>query len=315
MVLMRLALVFLMCVAVGCTNDPGDRFAEVGSQQLSISDVDLRVKEQRLENSGSGVSRELAARQLLSAMLGAEVLAKHAGPHATRITSEVLESEAARIDQATLMPDKLREIKALFPTRSSFLNLYVLPVYVNRELYYGLFLRNREFHREAIGRLEAFSAKYERRTAGNKGLTFGAIASASGLTFSQAKVTAGGFIPLNGKKETAPTVASYAPGSDIPMNVQAAAFGRGSEDQDAKRLIDEVLSTLPDGQLTPVLEWPSHFSVMRILKRQGGTYWVEIAAVEKTGFPEWFQKEARSIPVRCFEKKLCPAALSMIYGT
>src|SRR5206468_2170285 len=120
-----------------------------------------RVEEQTAENPGTEITPVVATYQLMRAYLGAEILAKYDRP----VTASVLESEAQRIEKTTLMPEKLKELRGLFDSREDWLRLYVLPVYVNRVIYFDFFMHHPAFHFEPRNKLEDFKRELEKSHA------------------------------------------------------------------------------------------------------------------------------------------------------
>ena len=65
------------------------------------------------------------------------------------VTDEVLKAEAKRIDENTKNLKLLNAVKnvfAIFESQSAYLKIYVLPVYVERVLYFDFFLKSAEIH-------------------------------------------------------------------------------------------------------------------------------------------------------------------------
>jgi len=93
--------------------------------------------------------------------------------------------------------------------------------------------------------------------------------------------------------------------TEVPKQVLESAFKSKSEAPMHQKLIDEVLSSLPLGDLTPIIEQQTAYLLMRLVSKKEGHYEVEIASIAKSPFSPWFEREKKEISIKCFDSKLC----------
>jgi hypothetical protein len=288
--------------------------ARVGDWQITKKDVELRVLEQRFENQTAKIEGKTGLSQLLRDYATAEILKKYGRP----VTNDILEQEAKRIDTQTLMPMKLKQIKDIFPAHSQYLNLYVLPVYVNRIVYYDFFLNTRQFHQAQFDKLQQFKEDMIQESKKNpklkKSFSLKEYAKKNDLTFGESVVASDGIFPLNMPRRSRSELLNSSQ-DNVPERVKKAAF-KAPEKTESQRLIDEVLSHLKPGDITQVLEWQNHYSVMLIKKidSKSGEYTVETASAMKSDYTPWFNKEIQTVPMSCTERSVCPQVLREVRG-
>lgn len=115
------------------------------------SDISLRNK--IMPYLFPGETRLLGAAQLENAELYARILEKYG----MGVTDVALLKEQQRIEQNTKLPENLRRIKAAFQgDDGAFRRVYVLPVYVERVIYFDLFRNSETIHRESLDKAQRF---------------------------------------------------------------------------------------------------------------------------------------------------------------
>ena len=276
-----------LIVLVSC-RDENAPIAEVGDRIFSYRDIDFRLEEQKWENPGTELERPVVLQQLLRTALGAAILQKYGHP----VTLEVLRNAHEAMKKRSLMPERLVQAEKLFESKEDFLRLYVLPAYVNNFLYYEFFLKRPEFHQEAFQELDRLRAR--------KPVDLKKWAKESSLLrFSRARITPSEITLLEkSPKANAPS------NVQIPSKIQQALDRPGAKTGEAKAL-QKVLAPLSPGQLTQVLEWPDHFSLIKIVEKKADAVTVEILSRPKANFETWFHKEASTLHWKCFKPELC----------
>lgn len=156
-----LSLICLIFIHASCSNQK-QIIAEVGAYKITKKDINYRNKIIKLYDPKE--TRDLGLDQLIKVFIYAEILSSYG----QSINEEALFQEAKRIDKETQLPEFLLKIKAVFnDDHESYLRVYVLPVLVERMIYYDFFINNLNVHKEsyndakqflklALGRTKAF---------------------------------------------------------------------------------------------------------------------------------------------------------------
>jgi len=127
----------------GCTAEKA--VVKIGDEVLTQKEIAFRNRLIRYQNPKE--ERELGLSQLLKAYHYAAILKKIGYP----VTPAQIKAEKERIDQKTLMPDRLAAIKGLFKgDEASYLRVFVLPTLVERVLYYDIFLKDEKIQHLAF---------------------------------------------------------------------------------------------------------------------------------------------------------------------
>ncbi len=277
---------------VSCDTQKKSPILWIGKRTLSEREIEYRINQQRFEHGQPNLSPETVVTQLVKAYLGAEILEKYN----RTVTQEILDNEANRIDKTTLMPHRLKQMKEFFPKHTDYINLFVLPVYVNQVLYFDFFANHRPFHEEPFQKISTFREQIikikNRRLLKQK-------AQNEGYIWNQTKITPMGTFPVDEKM--APTSSS----SVVPNRVEKAAFKNQNPQNDSQKLIKEVLEKLKIGETTPVLEFQSHFSFMQLYEKKSQEYKLDVISIDKNNYDRWFLKEAKTIVLNCSKLEFC----------
>jgi len=169
-----------------------NKVIQVATHTLLKEDIELKAKEQGFKR-GYQIKTPAVIKLLIRAFVGAEILAKYNRP----VLQKTLEDEAARIEKETLRPQILKQIRSLFPTEQKYLELYVLPVYVNRVIYYGLFAMDPQFHKIPFEKVQNLILQVHQKQSLNETFSFKEMAESQGLKFNPSCVTQEGFFDEN----------------------------------------------------------------------------------------------------------------------
>ncbi|MCM2277960.1 MAG: SurA N-terminal domain-containing protein [Oligoflexia bacterium] len=114
--------------------------ATVAGEPITRRDVERREAVNRIYYPEySKDLKNTSLQQLVNARVLQEILESHGRP----VTDELLRQEALRIDRDTRKPDLLAQVKAVFGAdEPAYLRNYVLPVIVERLIYYEFFLKD-----------------------------------------------------------------------------------------------------------------------------------------------------------------------------
>lgn len=139
--LLNLSLIIVTLLSlIYCTKkvaDPRATLLKIDSYNITQEQVDYR--NQVIKIYYPQESRDLGLEQLKKYYQYLVILKKHGRV----LNNEVLELEAARIDKETKDQQTLDQIKKVFGSdREAYLYTYVMPILVEREIYFGLYLKD-----------------------------------------------------------------------------------------------------------------------------------------------------------------------------
>jgi len=138
---------------VGCTRSV-QVLATVENSQITQDDVTFKEKILKIYYPEyAGDLHQAALQQLVNANIDAQIL-KNNGHE---MNDEVLKKEAARIKQSSQKPEMLSQIQKIFEgDEASYLKNYVLPVYVERVIFYEFFLHDKKIQADSLAAAEEF---------------------------------------------------------------------------------------------------------------------------------------------------------------
>jgi hypothetical protein len=267
LVLAIITLAFLS----GCRNQA----CTVGQIKITDQDIEYRAKVSEIYYPGSG-KRYVGLAQLIKGYLALAILKDLGHP----ADAAKIEAEAQRINTNTKAPETLRKIKDVFgENRQAYLNVFVKPAYAERVLYFEIFLKDAEIQREPRNQAEKF-----RQEALAAPAAFGQIAVKHNVKAGRLKVSA---------KTGIGPVAEKSGLSAEPIGLDQA------------HVILKMVADLPADQLiTPVIEWPEGFQVVKLISKDNDSAIIDSVVIPKKSFDEWFWEKAVKIPVRINDQKL-----------
>ncbi len=259
----------------------------IDGENISVSDIELRDKVQRIYSPED--TRSFGELQLTKAFTYAAILKRWGQP----ISAADLETEASRIEQATLMPEKLREIKAIFSNdRHSYLRLYVLPVLVERRIYYDFFLRDPSIQQASRAVAESFlmmarnnPTDFLNLAKSSRGHTeFFSVSRSDGLIWDRELDQA--------SRQNIET-------SGVPSSIASKA--KESSPKEASRWIDDYFHKLKTGDVVnQVIDQGEGWVVVRYLgpdpKNKNKLRGVSVG-FPKADFAVWLEAATKEIPV------------------
>lgn len=280
----------------------GAALLTVGDHVFSAADVELRGKVIRFKYGDVPDLTVKAVAQILQGYLLVSVLARMGKP----VTLAELQKEVGRIDADTKAPADLEKIKALFRDGRAqggivpgpgadaaapawgraYAELFVLPDFANRRFYFDVFPKASHLQQDRLARANAKLGALLREPDPD----FAAAASSDPpwrrdeTGFSAAR----GFVPLADldRPGAPPEPASPAPPDDASRWARMEA---------------EIFRTLEKGAIFPqTVELDSAYLILRWTGRpekHEGLRLVERLVLEKLGPHEYFQSEARAVPV------------------
>jgi hypothetical protein len=268
---------------LGCTRNPV--VAEVGSLQIHRQDVNQR--NQVIHFYFPQETREMGLEQLVSAYTTAQVLINNGQV----ISVQTLEDEAQRIDQNSLMPDKLQQIKAIFAKdHLAYLRVYVLPTYAERIIYYGFFLNNAQIQAHSLKQAQEFLHRVE------------------GDQTKFAEIAADHHYPTQGVTLSRQTGLQFGvgdespPTSDVPSEIQ----NKLKKEQliETERWRHEIIATTHPGHLyNKVIDHGEAWMIVRYLGVSGphhDQHKFMAAFLPKEDFNTWFTAERKKVRTRTF---------------
>lgn len=272
--------------------------ATVGDASISRSDVERRdavIKVYAPEQKES-----VGLLQLKKAHLYRSILSRHG----QAVTDDILRAEAKRIESSTLFPEKLAAIKNVFAgDELQYLRVYVMPVYVERVIYYDFFLKNESVQAEARKPVEEFLAATSKDPT-----NFEVLARGKELRVRNFKVSLNGGLEWEALTPSADPVGESSKrnhpqgsGAVIPKAVQDKLAG-SVPSEEGKRWIEELLRPLVPGAIIPkVIDMGESWLVVKYLGKdpsQKNTYLCQAVGFRKRDFSQWVEDEKKSISVK-----------------
>jgi hypothetical protein len=282
----------------GCSKDPV--VAVVGSYKITRRQAEFRNKVIRHQYPNE--TRNLGLDQLIKAYTDAEIMKMNGRP----ITQETVEREEKRIDQQTLMPEKLAEVKDIFgKDRDAYLSVYVLPTFAERVIFYEFFESTPQFHEHS--RQIASTVLSEAKKLNG----FEAVAKRFGTPLRKFKVAEKkGLVfdddpRLNGDDEERPGISDQSPANFQKQMILAKMKEREKEEeakrppnQEAMKWINEIIKPLKPGMFHPeVLNHNGRWFVVRLVKvvKPGKEYEMEGLFLPREDFGKWYETQRAKI--------------------
>lgn len=265
--------------------------ATVGSYSITEKHVELRDRVLRKYNPEE--KNSYGFDQLVRAYTYAEILRLHGRP----VTEEILKAESLRIDEKTLRPELLAHIKNVFSgDEALYRNIFVLPVYVERVLYYDFFLNDPEAQHPSLSKASNFLNEVKKvPTHFEKEAKARNIAS--GYFIVSPKT---GILPL--KKERA---FAEAPSMDSapPQVIQKMKEQSDSMNQtEGAQWINDLLKPLKKGQVHPqvINQGETWAVILNGGPEKEGSYKIQMASIPKDNFSLWLEEEKKKVPFKRF---------------
>lgn len=265
----------------------------VGEYPITKTEVEYRNQIHRLYNPED--SRNPGLHQLKKAFTYAQIL-KNNG---LVITEETLLTEEKRIDEKTLMPEKLQAIKAVFQgNMKAYRKVFVLPTYVERTIYFDFFLKSPELQAKEKKNAEEFLAEVLKNPKQMDPLVkryqgvmahFG-VSEADGLRFFE-------------NKGASPKSAPEKPQNNMPDFV-VRKLGQARESlksSEGKKWIDEVIAPLKRGEFySRLVDMGEHWAVVQLnqipANKKLGEYRLTAVLFPKANYEDWLNAETQKVP-------------------
>jgi hypothetical protein len=265
---------------------------QVGQFTITRQDVAWRDAIHRLYFPWD--ERKLGLEELVHAYTAAQILMNNGYP----ITPNVIEAEERRIQQTTLMQERLARIKSVFQgNQDGYRRVYVLPTLVERVIYYNFFLHDPKAQAESLDRAEALLAKAKQDPLG-----LARLAKEPGLSCSTFTVSLSDGIrwhhPDPDKKDKA-----APPLGTIPAKVREGLKRNETTEaqKDAGRWFKEVISPLKPGEVYgKVIDYGEEWLVVRFLGRTSqpkDSYELECIALPKDPYDPWLECESKNVRI------------------
>jgi len=249
----------------------GDRVALVGKTAIIEQDISYKIQIEKAYRN-EGATREAAFVSLVNDAIEHEI----AAIHDVAITREEMDSFKRHVDDHTKAPEILQKVKALFADDLiSYERLYLAPKIINRKLRYFC-ARSSEIHENQRSLIEkAYGLVVS-------GKSFQEAAEQCGLKYAS--------FDTEGK------------GTELGADIQRIV---GKENMVEHSPLISVLETLTAGEIYgKIVEDECSYRVIRLVRRNGGTYTAEAVTVNKRPFDEWLRQEASKIRIGILEQTL-----------
>jgi hypothetical protein len=270
----RLILIFSLLIS-GCQWFRSNTVATVGDYQITQQDLNYRKKVIKIYNPRE--TRDLSYLQLKEAFLLASIL-KNNG---VEVSDTTLKKEASRINEKSNNQEVLAKIRAVFGKDiESYLKVYVLPIYVKREIYYNLFLKSESIHDETLKKAKLIIASAE---SSRENLQ--ALATQNELRFLEFYIS-----PRYG----------MVPFSEIENFVKKQYDESFKGSNIGKLWVDEVVSSTKPGEIYKnIVNFGETWLVVKYVKQFKKTDFYHIQGIEikKIAYSEWLANEKLKIKI------------------
>lgn len=249
--------------------------AVVGLHVITRSEVAARDTINQFLNPAE--KRSLGLQQLLEAQIRRRILERFD----IQIKKQDLISDAQRIDNQTLDPSKLAQIKVLVPDQELYLQAFVLPALVNQKIFSIANFGNEKIHQESFLQADRFRQKISANSDFEK-----ILESEKGI-FRKLKISTTRGLMLMRPKENLP----------LPQPSQWDPSAKPLAD----RLLRDFLKTMQAGQMIPqVLDRQDMWWILRLdkitqEKKSETVYELSVGIFMKADPEAWLQKQSAEI--------------------
>lgn len=295
-----LPLLALFALLPGCIKDkpkPNEVILKTGDYEFQRVDIKRRDAVAKIYNPNE--KRSLGLLQLHKAGILAQVLKNNGRP----VTQAILKSEDQRITKRTLMPEKLQRIIDTFEgDKQSYLRTFILPVYVNRTIYYGFFLKNQKIHKESYKKAKSFLNEVNKKPQ-----SFIKLAKELDYSVSEGEINSDGSIKWGAEKSSnkdkAPKnqLIDKSPKATPPLAVQQKMDHlKSGENEFGQNLLKTVFSQIKPKQAYPrvvdqIEVWNIYY-LKRTKKTQNGkVHYFAVTTIPKASYQEWLEVEKSKV--------------------
>jgi hypothetical protein len=284
-------LFFLLPVSLSsCDRDAV--IAQVGQFTIIRQDVAWRDAIHRLYFPWD--ERKLGLEELEHAFTAAQILINHGYP----ITPEVIEAEERRIQQTTLMPERLARIQRVFQgNQDGYRRVFVMPTLVERVIYYDFFCHDPKAQAESLGKVEMLLANTKKNSS-----NLWRLAQEAGYSFSTFTISLANGIEWRGPVQASKDKGTLPP-TGMPPRVAEALKKNDCLQlrKEAQRWIAEVVAPLQQGQIcVKAVDFGEEWLVVRLLgptPQVKDSYELECVSIPKDPYEPWLQSESKKVPV------------------
>jgi len=287
-------VVALLCVFYFVRRPAGDNngnrlVAEIGEYKVHERDVVFRDGVIRVYYPQE--TRSMGLLQLRRAFSYATILKNNGRP----ITEAIVQGEQERIDKETLAPVMLQKIRAIFGSdAAAYRKDFVLPMYVERVIYYDFFLNDPRAQSGSIAQARNFL-----KDAAAEPGRFADLAKAWSKTTTGLTISRDGGLQWDRPKEA--ETAGAPPTQGVPAGIQQKLAERARERgaDDGSKWIDEVISRLKPGQVYgKLIDMGEHWVVARYVGPvKGGAHRIAAVLFPKADFNRWLESEEKKVKV------------------
>ena len=284
----NLSLLIIFFLLLACKSEVKKK-AQVGNEIITTQDIEDQIKIFKVTDGY--VDEESVLNGLINTAINITILKKYNFD----LSDAAIEKEADRIEKNTKEPKKLKRIRELF-SRERYKQFYVLPVLANREIYFGLYLKNHSIHLATFNQANEFLKLVQNKP---KSLVQKAFARLYPVSVLQVKNN--GRIhwnPISNPKERDPEILD----PPRPLNT---AFGDVKkkvsieENEESRKWLDEFKNIEHNQVYQKVIEYNSSWLVGRKIKgrNKNDQLTVEFAFITKRNYSDWMSEEISDIKV------------------
>jgi len=263
-------ILFISCTPGGQKRPPGI-ISEVGSSGITSLDLSYKMAIERAYGNNS-----ITGASALVALINDTIEKEVAKICRITIKPDEIAALSRHSDENSKAPEILAGVKSVFgKDRSSYERIFLAPKILNRKLH-SAFSADPNIHKNERGLIE----KAHQMVL--SGTSMEEAAKLCGVSFSTIDYS-------TNDKEIPPALRVYFPNASNP-----------SDDP-----VIGILETLSEGEIYRyIVEDEYRFMIMKLLKKEGEYYTLDLISVKKRPFMKWFLEKAERLRIKILDVSL-----------
>lgn len=277
----RIIFVVWLCLNSGCKFKNED--IVIGVNNLNITKKELDIRENILKLDSTANAKQIAILQLAKQLVSIELAKLNSFP----ITDSILKIESNRIENQTLLPEKIKKVKEICNNEENYKRLFVLEDFHLRWLQAQF--ENPVFHKLSIN--EATHC-YTEVLINPSLLDFPFFRNhiIQDLTIGSGELVIADSITSNNLK--------------VPFNMEKKMNELSEVDRINKQAFYNKLIKLNPNQIYPeiILE-KDYLGIAKLVEKKGDIMKIKMLIIKKEEFSSWYEREIKKIRLDIYDKK------------
>jgi hypothetical protein len=262
---------------------------KVGDYEITQQDVRYRNDLFHVYSPNEKASPGLE--QLIKAFTYAQILKNNGHP----ITDDILKKEEQRIDQKTLVPEKLEIIKSIFKgDNQSYRKIFILPTYVERTIFYDFFLKDPAAQAASKKVASDFLDSVLKNPS-----RFSTLAQKNNLKTHQLFISQTEGVYFELPKELQDNISAGENETPEAITQELKKQTQSQKDVEAEKWIEEVINPLQVGQVfSQIIDNGEYWLVARLSKKpkkSTSPFVMESVTFPKADYSQWLEKETAKV--------------------